>query len=69
MNLFVQNQAEFKNSLVNMGFTGLEMNFSDQSKKDRQQQGKNRNAYNFKEENETLNANNTSLEMILAKYF
>lgn len=69
MNLFVQNQAEFKNSLVNMGFTGLEMNFSDQSKKDRQQQGKNRNAYNFKEENEALNANNTSLEMILAKYF
>ena len=31
MNLFLQNQAEFKNSLVNMGFTELEMNFSDQN--------------------------------------
>lgn len=28
MNLFIQNQAEFKNSLVNMGFTGLEMNLA-----------------------------------------
>lgn len=67
MNLFIQNQAEFKNSLVNMGFTGLEMNFSDQSKKDRQQQGKNRSGYGFKEE---LKMNeNSSLEMILARYF
>ena len=32
MSLFTQNQAEFKNSLVNMGFTNLEMNFSDQNK-------------------------------------
>ncbi|KDA36850.1 flagellar hook-length control protein, partial [Campylobacter jejuni K5] len=43
MNLFIQNQAEFKNSLVNMGFTGLEMNFSDQGKREQNQnQGKNR---------------------------
>ncbi|WXG61190.1 hypothetical protein VB002_07240 [Campylobacter concisus] len=33
MNLFLQNQAEFKNSLVNMGFTELEMNFSDQNQR------------------------------------
>nr|WP_314181774.1 flagellar hook-length control protein FliK [uncultured Campylobacter sp.] len=41
MNLFLQNQAEFKNSLVNMGFTELEMNFSDQNqpKKEQGQKG------------------------------
>ena len=67
MNLFIQNQAEFKNSLVNMGFTGLEMNFSDQNKKEKQQQGKNRNGFGFKEE---LSANeNSTLEFILARYF
>lgn len=69
MNLFIQNQTEFKNSLVNMGFTGLEMNFSDQSKKDRQQQGKNRSGYGFKEEFENINPQNTALEFVLAKYF
>lgn len=69
MNLFIQNQAEFKNSLVNMGFTGLEMNFSDQSKKDRQQQGKNRSGYGFEEEFENINPQNTALEFVLAKYF
>ncbi len=69
MNLFIQNQAEFKNSLVNMGFTGLEMNFSDQSKKDRQQQGRNRSGYGFKEEFENINPQNTALEFVLAKYF
>jgi len=31
MALFTQNQAEFKNSLVNMGFTNLNMNFSSNS--------------------------------------
>ena len=37
MNLFLQNQAEFKNSLVNMGFTELEMNFSDQNQQKKEQ--------------------------------
>ena len=37
MNLFLQNQAEFKNSLVNMGFTELEMNFSDQNQSKKEQ--------------------------------
>ncbi|TQR31312.1 flagellar hook-length control protein FliK [Campylobacter sp. MIT 99-7217] len=69
MNLFLQNQAEFKNSLVNMGFTGLEMNFSDQSKKD-QNQGKNRSGHGFKEEINALNSEEKpNLELVLAKYF
>ncbi|EAH7710439.1 flagellar hook-length control protein FliK [Campylobacter jejuni] len=71
MNLFIQNQAEFKNSLVNMGFTGLEMNFSDQGKREQNQnQGKNRSGYGFKD---ALNGKNESekvnLELVLAKYF
>ncbi|OEX76880.1 flagellar hook-length control protein [Campylobacter jejuni] len=71
MNLFIQNQVEFKNSLVNMGFTGLEMNFSDQGKREQNQnQGKNRSGYGFKD---TLDGKNESekvnLELVLAKYF
>lgn len=71
MNLFIQNQTEFKNSLVNMGFTGLEMNFSDQGKREQNQnQGKNRSGYGFKD---TLDGKNESekvnLELVLAKYF
>ncbi|QYH12341.1 flagellar hook-length control protein FliK [Campylobacter jejuni] len=71
MNLFIQNQAEFKNSLVNMGFTGLEMNFSDQGKREQNQnQGKNRSGYGFKDALEGKNeSEKVNLELVLAKYF
>ncbi|HEF3590142.1 TPA: flagellar hook-length control protein FliK [Campylobacter coli] len=71
MNLFIQNQAEFKNSLVNMGFTGLEMNFSDQGKREQNQnQGKNRSGYGFKDALDGKNeSEKVNLELILAKYF
>ncbi|MFQ6342849.1 flagellar hook-length control protein FliK [Campylobacter sp. VTCC 70190] len=71
MNLFIQHQAEFKNSLVNMGFTGLEMNFSDQGKKEQNQnQGKNRSGYGFKDALEGKNeGEKINLELVLAKYF
>ncbi|EOZ2161548.1 flagellar hook-length control protein FliK [Campylobacter coli] len=71
MNLFIQNQAEFKNSLVNMGFTGLEMNFSDQGKKEQNQnQGKNRSGYGFKDALEgKTEGEKINLELVLAKYF
>ncbi|EAJ9489494.1 flagellar hook-length control protein FliK [Campylobacter jejuni] len=71
MNLFIQNQAEFKNSLVNMGFTGLEMNFSDQGKREQNQnQGKNRSGYGFKDALDGNNENEkVNLELVLAKYF
>ncbi len=69
MNLFIQNQAEFKNSLVNMGFTGLEMNFSDQSKKDRQQQNKAKNSYAYEENYDNLSPQTASLDFVLARYF
>ncbi|WP_434532103.1 flagellar hook-length control protein FliK [Campylobacter jejuni] len=71
MNLFIQNQAEFKNSLVNMGFTGLEMNFSDQGKREQNQnQGKNRSGYDFKDALDGKNeSEKVNLELVLAKYF
>ncbi|EFC31852.1 putative flagellar hook-length control protein [Campylobacter jejuni subsp. jejuni 414] len=69
MNLFIQNQTEFKNSLVNMGFTGLEMNFSDQGKRE-QNQGKNRSRYSFKDALDGKNeGEKINLELVLAKYF
>ncbi|EPD8510397.1 flagellar hook-length control protein FliK [Campylobacter upsaliensis] len=68
MNLFLQHQAEFKNSLVNMGFTGLEMNFSDQGKKEQQQEKKAKSHY-YEENFEEENSPKINLELVLAKYF
>ncbi|MCR6572827.1 flagellar hook-length control protein FliK [Campylobacter insulaenigrae] len=72
LNLFIQHQAEFKNSLVNMGFTNLEMNFSDQGKKDQNNQQKHKK--NDDREKNKVNFENEiqekpSLKMVLAKYF
>ncbi|ECV9718048.1 flagellar hook-length control protein FliK [Campylobacter upsaliensis] len=68
MNLFLQHQAEFKNSLVNMGFTGLEMNFSEQGKKEQQQEKKAKSHY-YEENFEEENSPKINLELVLAKYF
>jgi len=43
MNLFTQNQTEVKNALVSMGFTNLEMNFSDQNNKEQAQENAHKN--------------------------
>ena len=50
VNFFIQNQNELKNSLVNMGFTNINMNFNsnDQNKKQNQQ----KNQFTSKIENE-----------------
>ncbi|WP_348518718.1 flagellar hook-length control protein FliK [Campylobacter sp. CCS1377] len=66
MNLFIQHQAEFKNSLVNMGFTGLEMNFSDQGKKE--QNGQQKSKHSYKNDFE-IDKQDKELELVLAKYF
>lgn len=68
MNLFLQHQAEFKNSLVNMGFTGLEMNFSNQGKKEQQQEKKSKSHY-YEENFEEESGPKINLELVLAKYF
>ena len=64
--MFAQNQAEFKNSLVNMGFSDLQMNFGDGKQKEQnsQEQKNGRNAFNdFDETQET-----DGFEMIVPQY-
>ncbi|TNB59269.1 flagellar hook-length control protein FliK [Campylobacter helveticus] len=68
MNLFLQHQAEFKNSLVNMGFTGLEMNFSEQGKREQQQEKKSKSHY-YDEKIDEESSPKINLELVLAKYF
>jgi len=68
MSLFTQNQAEFKNSLVNMGFTNLEMNFSDQGKNsNHNQQNRKNNNNSFEEFNNQENYEST-VELIVPRY-
>ncbi|MCR4942426.1 MAG: flagellar hook-length control protein FliK [Campylobacter sp.] len=70
MNLFLQNQAEFKANLINMGFTELEMNFSNQ----RDSQNQNRQGFKnftskFNENGEFLaDEEPVTLELILPRY-
>ena len=69
MNLFLQNQAEFKNSLVNMGFTELEMKFSDQNKRqDKKEQAKNKYSSNQSDESENTQAEQSLLELVIPRY-
>ena len=69
MNLFLQNQAEFKNSLVNMGFTELEMNFSDQNQRqDKREQAKNKYSSNQSDESENAQVEQSLLELVIPRY-
>ncbi len=68
MSLFTQNQAEFKNSLVNMGFTNLEMNFSDQGKNSGQNQQNSKKHNSPFEEFQNSENHESSLELIIPKY-
>ncbi len=43
ISVFSQNQSDFKNSLVNMGFSELSMNFNENGKNKDEQNGKNKN--------------------------
>lgn len=67
MTLFTQNQAEFKNSLVNMGFTNLEMNFSDQ-RQSNNEQSKNSSSANKDFFEELEEETSTSIELIVPQY-
>lgn len=69
MTLFTQNQAEFKNALVNMGFTNLEMNFSDQQGREQQQNQSKNNTENFEDLGEdTFNETLTTIELVVPQY-
>ena len=63
MQLFMQHQAEFKASLVNMGFSELSMNFSDNANKGQK--------FNINEDEqiEQSQSEETVLEVVLPKYF
>ena len=70
LNLFIANQQEFKNSLVNMGFTGLAMNFGDKKDGQREQeQQKARKKYEEIEELEATSDMPSGINAVLYKYF
>ncbi len=70
MSLFTQNQSEVKNALVSMGFTNLEMNFSDQQNKEQAQQNSQKNSSGSFEEltTEQLEEETASLEIVIPQY-
>ncbi len=65
--LFVQNQAEFKNSLVNMGFSDLQMNFGDKrgEEKNQHQQQKDDSSSDY---HDSLENEEEGLSMVLPHY-
>lgn len=71
MQLFMQHQAEFKASLVNMGFSELSMNFSDNANKEQNQGENKRQKFNINEDEQTEQSQSeeTVLEVVLPKYF
>lgn len=71
MQLFMQHQAEFKASLVNMGFSELSMNFSDNANKEQNQGENKRQKFNINEDEqiEQSQSEETVLEVVLPKYF
>ncbi|ACZ13300.1 flagellar hook-length control protein FliK [Sulfurospirillum deleyianum] len=71
MSLFTQNQAEVKNALINMGFTNLEMNFSDQrqSEHSHQHQKQDNSSGDFQSyTTENSEEETTLLEIVIPQY-
>ena len=71
MSLFTQNQAEVKSALINMGFTNLEMNFSDQ--RNSEQSGQNQKQNNHSGDfngytTENSEEETTLLEIVIPQY-
>jgi len=68
ISIFTQNQAEFKNSLVNMGFTNLQMNFGTNSQSGNQEQQRQKFSNNEIFEDENFEDETTSIELIVPTY-
>ena len=74
MALFLQNQAEFKANLVNMGFSDIQMSFSDHKEGSNTQQNANKakKSYESDEEgvmiNEFKGSGESTLEIVLPRY-
>ncbi|AFL69822.1 flagellar hook-length control protein FliK [Sulfurospirillum barnesii] len=70
MSLFTQNQAEVKSALINMGFTNLEMNFSDQRNSEQSHQNQKQNSRGNVDTftTETSEEETTLLEIVIPQY-
>ena len=69
MSLFTQNQNDVKNALINMGFTNLQMNFSDQRNSDQSQQNQKQRSGNSEEfTTESSEEETASLEIVIPQY-
>ena len=69
MAIFTQNQAEFKNSLVNMGFTNLNMNFnSNGNGSNKNSNDSNKNTKSYKEQSEQESENTDFIDITIPRY-
>ena len=74
MALFLQNQAEFKANLVNMGFSGIEMSFNDNKEGNQNNQNQKNKAKHAYEEDENAlseiegSSGESTLEIVLPRY-
>ncbi len=64
--LFSQHQAEFRNALVNLGFTGLQMHFGDNREGQRGQSQKQQNHGKAQQQDEVHELD--SFEMVVPRY-
>lgn len=70
MQIFLQNQAEFRQNLINMGFTEVDMRFSSDSQGQGKNQQQNKNAKKAYEEQDLVLTENSriNLELIFPRY-
>lgn len=69
MSLFTQNQNDVKSALINMGFTNLEMNFSDQRNSEQSQQNQKQSGGNLEKRTTESNEEETAqLEIVIPQY-
>lgn len=74
MALFLQNQAEFKANLVNMGFSDIQMSFSDHKEGSNTQQNSNKAKKSYESDedgvmiNEFEGSGESTLEIVLPRY-
>ncbi len=68
LSLFIQNQNEFKNALLNIGFGSFSMNFSDNSGSQHQHQNHRQNEKLFENSEEENKSEISSFEFIVPRY-
>lgn len=68
MSLFTKNQDDVRSALINMGFTNLEMNFSDQSNKEQAQQNQKNSRGDSEFTTEQAEEETTTLEIVIPQY-